>query len=106
MGTFPKIWSDGIIVPLHKKDDKLDTNNYRGIVISSCLGKLLLRILTKGGFIIYVSGGGGILVWGRGKLASRFRGGKKKCRRLLGGAKKNMFFLLSIIIQQIYGGLE
>ena len=47
MGTFPKIWSDGIIVPLHKKDDKLDTNNYRGIVISSCLGKLLLRILTK-----------------------------------------------------------
>ena len=32
-GSFPKIWSDGIIVPLHKKDDKLDTNNYRGIII-------------------------------------------------------------------------
>ena len=46
-GSFPKIWSDGIIVPLHKKDDKLDTNNYRGIIISSCLGKLLLRIITK-----------------------------------------------------------
>ena len=47
IGQFPKAWSDGIIVPLHKKDDKLDTNNYRGIVISSCLGKLFLRIITK-----------------------------------------------------------
>ena len=46
-GSFPKIWSDGLIIPLHKKDDKLDPNNYRGIVISSCLGKLFLKILTK-----------------------------------------------------------
>ena len=33
--------------------------------------------------------GGGIFAEGRGKLASRFRGGKKNCRQLLGGAKKN-----------------
>ena len=46
-GTFPEIWSDGLIVPMHKKEDRLDTNNYRGIIISSCLGKLFLRILTK-----------------------------------------------------------
>ena len=46
-GNFPDVWSDGVIIPLHKKEDKLDTNNYRGIIISSCLGKLFLRILTK-----------------------------------------------------------
>ena len=46
-GEFPSLWSDGLIVPLHKKDDRLDTNNYRGIIISSCLGKLFLRIITK-----------------------------------------------------------
>ena len=46
-GTFPKIWNDGIIVPIHKKNDKLDVNNYRGIVVSSCVGKVLLKIISK-----------------------------------------------------------
>ena len=46
-GVFPKMWSEGIIIPLHKKNDRLDVNNYRGIVISSCVSKVLLRILTK-----------------------------------------------------------
>ena len=46
-GVFPANWADGMIIPLHKKDDKTDVNNYRGIVISSCLSKVLLRILTK-----------------------------------------------------------
>ena len=45
--TFPGIWGDGIVVPLHKKDDKMDVNNYRGIIISSILGKLFLRIINK-----------------------------------------------------------
>ena len=44
---FPNLWADGIIIPLHKKGNKTDVNNYRGIVISSCLSKVLLRILTK-----------------------------------------------------------
>ena len=46
-GHFPTTWADGIIIPLHKKDDRMNTNNYRGIVISSCVSKVLLRILTK-----------------------------------------------------------
>ena len=28
---FPSKWGDGIVVPLHKKEDKMDTNNYRGM---------------------------------------------------------------------------
>ena len=39
LGDFPVIWSDGVIVPIHKKDDRLNVDNYRGIIISSCMGK-------------------------------------------------------------------
>ena len=45
--AFPSQWGDGIVVPLHKKEDRMDTNNYRGIIISSCVGKLFLRIINK-----------------------------------------------------------
>lgn len=45
--VFPDLWSESIITPLHKKGDKLDVNNYRGIMISSCVGKIFLKILTK-----------------------------------------------------------
>ncbi|EDO32953.1 predicted protein, partial [Nematostella vectensis] len=38
-GVFPKSWSKGYIVPLHKSGDKCDPGNYRGIAISSCIGK-------------------------------------------------------------------
>ena len=44
---FPLSWGDGIVIPLHKKEDKMDVNNYRGIIISSCIGKLFLRIINK-----------------------------------------------------------
>ena len=40
-GIFPKSWKDGIIIPVHK----LDINNYRGITISSYLGKLFCHII-------------------------------------------------------------
>ena len=47
LGDFPMDWSDGLIVPIHKKDDRLWVNNYRGIIISSCLGKVFVKILTR-----------------------------------------------------------
>ena len=33
-------WALGMIVPLHKDGPRLDTSNYRGITLMSCLGKL------------------------------------------------------------------
>lgn len=38
-------WVIGMIVPLFKDGSKLDPNNYRGITLMSCLGKLFLSIL-------------------------------------------------------------
>ena len=47
MGDFPSPWSEGLIVPIHKKNDRLCVDNYRGIIISSCIGKVFIKILTK-----------------------------------------------------------
>ena len=44
-GKFPKSWKDGIIIPVYKQGNKLDVNNYRGITISSSLGKLFCHII-------------------------------------------------------------
>ena len=44
-GRFPEIWNESFLVLLHKKRSKLDPNNYRGISISSNLGKLFNRII-------------------------------------------------------------
>ena len=44
---FPSIWAVGNIVPIFKKGDKNDTNNYRGITILSCLGKLFTRLMNN-----------------------------------------------------------
>ena len=44
-GVFPTSWSNGIITALHKSGNKDDPSNYRGICISSCLGKLFCSIL-------------------------------------------------------------
>ena len=40
-------WAFGMIVPIHKDGPKLDTANYRGITLISCLGKLFLSILNN-----------------------------------------------------------
>ena len=40
-------WTNGIIVPIHKTGNIKDPNNYRGITISSCLGKLFTKILAN-----------------------------------------------------------
>jgi hypothetical protein len=44
-GIFPEEWSEGYVIPLHKKGDKNNVDNYRGITLLSCLGKLFTRIL-------------------------------------------------------------
>ena len=37
---YPVEWKKDILGPLHKSGDKSDPNNFRGICISSCFGKL------------------------------------------------------------------
>ena len=45
-GTFPTEWNLGVIKPIYKqKGDKKSPANYRGITLTSCLGKLFTCIL-------------------------------------------------------------
>ena len=43
----PALWSVCEIVPIHKKGDKNVCENYRGISILSCLGKLFTSVLNR-----------------------------------------------------------
>ena len=45
--SIPKNWSSGYIVPIYKKGNICDPSNYRGISISSCLGKLFTLLLNN-----------------------------------------------------------
>ena len=45
--SFPAEWATGLIVPLHKKGNYDDTNNYRGITLISCFAKLFTSILSN-----------------------------------------------------------
>ncbi len=40
-GQYPKTWTSSIIVPIPKSGDLSKRDNYRGIAVSSCLGKTL-----------------------------------------------------------------
>ena len=42
---YPTIWKKDILHPIHKSDEKNDPNNFRGIAISSCFGKLFTKVL-------------------------------------------------------------
>lgn len=44
-GTYPAQWSEGYITPLYKSKDMNDPNNYRGLTITSAIGKLFNRIM-------------------------------------------------------------
>ena len=44
-GVFPASWGDGFIVPLHKKGNVGNVENYRGITLLSVVGKLFTSIL-------------------------------------------------------------
>jgi hypothetical protein len=46
-GLFPEMWSQGCIVPVYKKGDCNDTNNYRGVTLISCMGKLFTSVLNR-----------------------------------------------------------
>ena len=41
---FPKMWSVGFIVPIHKSDGCDNPSNYRGITITSCVGNYLHQL--------------------------------------------------------------
>ena len=44
-GIYPDAWCEGSITPIFKSGDLSDPNNYRGICVSSCLGKFFTSIL-------------------------------------------------------------
>ena len=44
---YPSQWKLDILSPIHKSGDKSDTNNFRGITVSSCFGKLFNKLLQK-----------------------------------------------------------
>lgn len=46
-GIFPPTWYEGVIVPVFKKGDPDDTDNYRGITLMSCVLKIYTTILNN-----------------------------------------------------------
>ena len=46
-GTMPQTWCGGLITPIFKSGTRSDPSNFRGIGISSCLGKLFCSILNQ-----------------------------------------------------------
>ena len=46
-GYFPESWSEGLILPLHKKGSVYSVENYRGITLLSVISKLFTRILNN-----------------------------------------------------------
>ena len=44
-GVYPESWCKGLIVPIHKRGDRNDTNNYRGTMLISVFAKLFSLIL-------------------------------------------------------------
>ena len=47
-GIIPESWLNGLILPIYKnKGDSNDPDNYRGITLLSCLGKLFTSVLNN-----------------------------------------------------------
>ena len=42
---YPSAWKKDILHPIHKSNEKDDPNNFRGISIASCFGKLFIKLL-------------------------------------------------------------
>jgi hypothetical protein len=41
----PKDWLSGVVIPLHKKGDKMNLYNYRGITLMDVMGKVFSGIV-------------------------------------------------------------
>ena len=46
-GDVPQQWKDAIIKVLHKKKDRTECGNYRGISLLAHAGKILLKIIAR-----------------------------------------------------------
>ena len=46
-GKFPQQWKDAVITVLHKKGDKTECRNYRGISLVSHAGKVLHKVVAR-----------------------------------------------------------
>ena len=46
-GKVPQQWKDAVITVLHKKGDKTECRNYRGISLVSHAGKILLKVVAR-----------------------------------------------------------
>ena len=44
---FPSKWCQGLIMPIHKKRPRHEPENYRGITLASCLGRVFTRLLNN-----------------------------------------------------------
>ena len=47
-GVAPSDWKNAVIIPVYKKDSRLDCMNYRGINLMSVVGKVFARVLNDG----------------------------------------------------------
>lgn len=46
-GIYPEEWCKSIIVPVYKQGNTNDPNNYRGISLLSCIGKIFTKIINN-----------------------------------------------------------
>jgi hypothetical protein len=46
-GVFPAQWTEGVIVPIHKKGNRNDPGNYRGITLLNITGKIFTTVLNS-----------------------------------------------------------
>ena len=44
---YPTLWSRGLIIPIFKKDDPSNRENYRGITLISAMGKIFTSIMNS-----------------------------------------------------------
>jgi exonuclease III len=45
-GIYPRSWADGLIIPVHKKGETDNVNNYRGITLVNVISKVYSHVLT------------------------------------------------------------